>query len=123
MINVGLDDVRIFDSARRGEGDFNGAAQIDRNDIARTPAGNPQGVPPFATTTFQNYFAAKKIRGYGRNPAQKLRGVFFIFMRESLPGPAELVGRGSLFFIDRAEVGKARNATNNRISALTLNAG
>src|SRR6266849_4880521 len=80
VINVRLDDVRVFGPARGVKSQVYGFAEINRHDVARSPPRNPVSVPPFATAPFEHEFAGKKLGTYWRNPAQQFIAVLFVFV-------------------------------------------
>src|SRR5262245_38649189 len=121
MINVRLDDVGIFDASSGRKRDFHGGAQIDRHDVARAPSRYAARVAALAATAFQNRLALEKIRAHRGDPTQELFVVFLVLMRELLPGPAELIGRGLFLSLNIFEISKAGDAAQNLKMPLTLN--
>src|ERR1043166_7123125 len=89
MINVRLNDVCVRQRTRRRKRRLNCDTKIDADNLACSPTRRKQRVTPFAATTFEHYFVAKKLRRHGRYPAQKLFRVTLIFLREMLPLPTK----------------------------------
>src|SRR5215203_5078816 len=87
--NVSLNDVNIRQRTRGSKRRFHSYAEIDTDNLARTPARGQLRMPPLAATAFEHHFVAKKLRLHGRDPADQLFRVAFVFVREVLPLPAK----------------------------------
>src|SRR6185369_4137424 len=85
-------------------------AQIDADHIACSPTRGELRVTAFAATAFQHDLVAKKFGRNGRDPAEKLFGVAFVFLCEVLPLPTETRGRCALVAFDVIEICETRNA-------------
>src|SRR5215510_5295419 len=109
MIDIPLNNVRVLDPTRRLESDFDGRTQINRNNVTRTPAGDPVGMTPLATTSLQHDFIFEEFGAHRGNPTQELFIVFVMFLSKFLPRPAKLVSRGLFIGFNILELGEARN--------------
>src|SRR5882724_2776243 len=119
MINVSLNDVRVFQFAGCSKRSFHRVAEIHAYYIARAPARGQWRVTTFSATAFQHHLIPKELRTNRRDPTQKLIRVELIGLDEMLPLPTKVFGgRGfiGLEFFRRAE---ARDTANNRKDALT----
>src|ERR1043165_10274707 len=69
LINIRLHDMRVRERACRRKRRLDRRAQINTDDIACAPAGGQLCMTALAAAAFENYFAAKKFRAHGRDPA------------------------------------------------------
>src|ERR1043166_1763438 len=109
MINVRLNDVCVRQRTRRRKRRLNCHTKIDADNLACSPTRRKQRVTPFAATTFEHYFVAKKLRRHGRYPAQKQFRVTLIFLREMLPLPTNPFGSRAFVGLDAFEIREARS--------------
>src|SRR5215204_3158695 len=123
MINVGLNDVSIFEFASCRKCGLDGIAQIDANYVARTPRGSELSVPAFAATTFQHQFGFKEVGRDRRQPTEKLIRVKLVALDKVLPLPAEILSCRGFVRRHRRKRGKPRYPSHNRKPARTRIAG
>ena len=100
MIDVGLNDVRVRQRTSGGKRGLNGRAQIDADNLARSPTRGELRVPALPAASFEHNLVAEKLRRDWRDPAEELLRVFFIFLREVLPLPTETLGGGAFVTFD-----------------------
>src|SRR5687768_13618043 len=94
-INVGLNDVRVWQRTRRGKRSLHRYTEIDPDDVLRAPTRRELRVTSLAATTFKHDFVAKKLRRDRGDPTQKLTSVARVFLREVLPLPTKAGSSGT----------------------------
>ena len=94
LINVRLNDVRIFQMARGGKSSFHRVAQIDADYFARAPTRGELRVTALSAAAFQHDLVLEKLGTDRRDPAEKLIRVELVALREVLPLPTEIFGGG-----------------------------
>ena len=113
-IDISLNDVRVWQRARRCEGSLNGRAEVDTDNFLRSPARGKLRVTALAATAFKHHLVAKKLRRYRRDPTEKLFSVTRVVLGEVLPLPTEVRRRRLLITLDVRQWRETRNTTRNR---------
>ncbi len=90
FVNVRLNDVRVRQMPRALKSRLDRRAQIYSDHFTRAPSRCQSRMPRFAAAAFENDFIFEEFRLDGFQPAQKLLVVFFIFLSEMRPLPAEI---------------------------------
>ena len=119
-VNVGLNDVRVWQRTRGGKRRFDRRAEIDPDHISRAPTRGELRVTSFAAPAFKHHLVAEKFGRDRRDPTEKLFGVARVFLREVLPLPTETRSRRAFVAGDFGEVCEARHTAGDgkRLSAV-----
>ena len=86
------------------------SAQINGDNIARSPTRNAARVPPFTAASFEHNLVVDELWRNRSNPAEKLLFILCVVMRKLCPRPAELVGGRLLIVLNVLQVSKAWDA-------------
>src|SRR5687768_4299510 len=108
-VDVGLNDVHVWQRTRRGKCSFNCAAEIYPDYVSRAPTRGELRVPALAATSLEHHLVAKKLGRYRRDPAEKLLSVTLIFVREMLPLPAKVIRCCTFITLNFRQISEARH--------------
>ena len=113
-IDVRLDDVRVLEVARVGEGRINGFTQVERHHTARAELRRERSVPALAAATLQHCAVTEEFRRDRPDPIEELPAVALGQLRVARPLVAERL-RGAR--LDLAQQGREpRHAAHDRIA-------
>src|SRR5687767_4949183 len=105
--------MHILRSAGGRKRRFDCIAQVNANNIARSPLRREQSVPSLTAATFQHHFVFKKILAHRSEPAEHLLLVSWVDLSKVLPLPAKAGGRGRFIFLNLREVREPRHPAND----------
>src|SRR2546423_519815 len=106
LINVCLNDMRVFQFTGCGIGGFHSSAKIDADYISGAPTCGQRSVSSFSASAFKHNLVVEKSWDHRRDPAKELIRIELITVSKVLPLPAKVLsGSGfvSLKILGRCE--------------------